>query len=89
MEPLDTDVDYEKLARAPRQRRAVKRDTRFNVLLVFPALGLLWLLYLVGAALFQWPVTGVVNPVMSLMLLLFAAFIAVLFWAFAPGANKQ
>ena len=89
MEPLDTDFDYEKIARAPRGRRAVKRDTRFNVLLVLPALGLLWLLYLIGAALFQWPVTGVVNPVMALMLLLFAAFIAVLFWAFAPGANKQ
>ena len=53
MEPLDTDFDYERLARAPRRRRSVKRDTRFNVMLIFPLLVLLWLLYLAGAALFQ------------------------------------
>jgi hypothetical protein len=89
MEPLDTDVDYEKLARAPRRRSAVKRDTRFNVLLILPALGLLWLLYLAGAALFQVDISGVVNPVLGFMLLIFAALIAGLFWALAPSANKQ
>ena len=89
MEPLDTDVDYEKLARAPRRRRAVKRDTRFNVMLVFPLLGVLWLLYLAGAALFQWSATSIVNPILGFMLVVFAAFIATIFWASAPGANKQ
>ena len=89
MEPLDTDVDYEKLARAPRRRRAVNRDTRFNVMLVFPLLGLLWLLYLAGAALFQWSATDIVNPILGFMLVVFAAFIAAIFWASAPSANKQ
>jgi len=87
MEPLDTDVDYEKLAHTP--RRAVKRDTRFNVMLVFPLLGLLWLLFLAGSALFQWSISSVVNPVLGFMLVVFAAFIAAIFWASAPGTNKQ
>ncbi len=89
MEPLETDVDYEKLAQAPRGRRAIKRDTRFNILLIFPALGLLWLLYLAGAALFQWSATDIANPVLGFMIVVFAVFIIVLFWAFAPGAKKQ
>jgi hypothetical protein len=89
MEPLDTDVDYEKLARAPRHRRTVKRDTRFNVMLVFPLLGLLWLLFLAGSALFQWSISSVVNPVLGFMLVVFAAFIVIIFWASAPGAKKQ
>jgi hypothetical protein len=89
MEPLDTDIDYEKIARAPRRRGGIGRDTRFNVLLIFPLLGVVWLLYLAAAALFQFPVTGVVNPVLAFMILLFAAFIAALFWAFAPSVNKR
>ena len=88
MEPLDTDFDYERLARAPRRRRAVKRDTRFNVMLVFPTLGVLWLLYLFGAALFQWSATAIVNPILGFMLVVFAAFIAIIFWASAPGAKQ-
>ncbi len=82
MEPLDTDFEY--VVREPRRSRSISRDTRFNVLLFMPVLGVLWLLYLIGAAVFQWPVTDVVNPVMTLMLLIFVATVAVLFWAFAP-----
>ncbi len=89
MEPLDTDIDYERLARAPRSRRSVKRDTRFNVLLIFPLLGVLWLLYLAGAALFQWSATAIVNPILGFMLVVFAAFIVVIFWASASNTNKQ
>jgi sterol desaturase/sphingolipid hydroxylase (fatty acid hydroxylase superfamily) len=89
MEPLETGVDYEKLAQASRGRRALKRDTRFNILLIFPALGLLWLLYLAGAALFQWDASGIASPVLGFMIVVFVAFIIVLFWAFAPGAKKQ
>ncbi len=82
MEPLDTDFDY--VVREPRRPRTIARNTRFNILMFMPALGALWLLYLIGAAVFQWPVTNVVNPVMTLMLRIFVAMVAVLFWAFAP-----
>ncbi|MBV9689860.1 MAG: hypothetical protein JO202_09130 [Ktedonobacteraceae bacterium] len=86
MEQLDSDFDYVVRERKP---RAVKREVRFNLLLIFPALGLLWLLYLVGAAVFQWSVTDVVNAVMIIMVVLFALVVGLLFWAFAPSANNQ
>ena len=86
MEPLDTDFEY--VVREPRRPRSISRDTRINVLLFMPVLGALWLLYLIGAAVFQWPITDVINPVMTLMLLIFVAMVATLFWAFAPNAKK-
>jgi len=86
MEQLDSDFDY---VVRERKRRVVKRETRFNLLLVFPALGLLWLLYLIGAAVFQWPLTDVVNPVMTIVVVLFALLVGLLFWAFAPSATNQ
>lgn len=86
MEPLDTDFEY--VVREQRQRRSLSRNARFNVLLLLPALGVLWLLYLLGAAVFQWPVSGVVNPIMTIMLLVFVATVLGLFWAFSPNAKK-
>ncbi len=86
MEPLDSDLDY--IVREPRPSRFASRNARFNWLLVFPSLGILWLLYLLGAALFQWPVSDVVSPVMVLMVFLFAALVILLFWAFAPGVSR-
>jgi len=86
MEPLDSDLDY--VVRERRPSRFATRNARFNWLLVFPSLGILWLLYLLGAALFQWSVSDVVSPVMVLMVLLFAAIVAVLFWALAPGVSR-
>ena len=83
MEPLDTDLDY--MIREP---RPAKPGARLNWLFIFPSLGVLWLLYLLGAAIFQWPVTGVVDAVMGFMILLFAALIGMLFWALAPKANN-
>ena len=79
MEPLDTDFEY--VVREQRQRRSLSRNARYNVLLLLPALGGVWLLYLLGAAVFQWPVSGVVNPVMTIMLLVFLAIVLGLFWA--------
>jgi hypothetical protein len=86
MEQLEPDFDYVVRERKP---RAVKRDVRFNLLLIFPALGLLWLLYLVGAAIFQWSASDVVYPVMTVMVVLFALVVGLLFWAFAPSTSKQ
>lgn len=86
MEPLNSDLDY--VVRERHSSRFASRNARFNVLLVFPALGALWLLYLLGAALFQWPVSDVVSPVMVLMIFLFFALVILLFWALAPGVGR-
>jgi len=86
MEPLDTDFDY--VVHAPKESRWTTRNARFNWLLVIPTLGILWILYLVGAALFQWSVSGVVGPVMTLMIVVFLVTAGLLFWALAPKGNR-
>ena len=86
MEPLDSDFEY--VVRQPRKRRTLSTATRYNFLLIFPTLGILWLLYLVGAAVFQWPVTNVVSPVMVLMIILFALLVAIMFWIMAPKSDR-
>lgn len=80
MEPLDSDLEYVVYQSNPK--------SRFNWLYVLPALGAVWLLYLMGAAAFQWPVTGVVNSVMGLFIVLFLVMAALLLWAVAPRENR-
>ena len=89
MEPLDTDFEVVARESASRRRRSLSANARYNILLIFPALGVLWLLYLVGAAAFQWPVTGVVNGVMTLMIFLFILAALGLFWASAPRHRSE
>ena len=84
METRGNDLEYS----ADQSQDAASR-ARFNWLYIIPGLGALWLLFLAGAALFQWPVGGVVNPVMSIMLVLFFVAVGLLFWALAPRANKE
>ena len=86
MEPLDSDMDY--VVRERKPSRFATRNARFNWLLVVPGLGLLWILYLTGAALFQWDTSDVVGPVMVLMILGFLLMAGLLFWALAPKANQ-
>ena len=86
MEPLDSDMDY--VVRERKPSRFATRNARFNWLLIVPGLGLLWILYLVGAALFQWDTSNVVGPVMVLMILGFLLMAGLLFWALAPKANQ-
>jgi hypothetical protein len=81
MEPLDTEFEYAKREANPR--------SRFNWLYMFPALGVVWLLYLLSAAIFQFPVTGVVDTVMVLMLVMFFVLAGLLFWAMAPASNRS
>jgi uncharacterized membrane protein YGL010W len=80
MEPLDTEQEYAVYHSNPKNR--------FNWLYLIPSLGVLWLLFLLGAATFQWSISSVVNPVMSLMLLVFFVTVALLFWAMAPKENR-
>jgi fatty acid desaturase len=81
MEPLDTDLEYV-------NRREANPAARFNWLYIIPGLGFLWLLYLIGAAVFQWPVSGVVDPVMGFMIVLFFVAMGLLFWAMAPRVHR-
>ncbi len=80
MEPLDSDLDYVVRARNPR--------ARFSWLYIIPILGVLWLLFLLGAAIFQWSISDLVGPVMGFMLLFFFIVAGLLFWAFAPRENR-
>ncbi len=85
MEPIDSE-DYVVRERQP--SRFATRNARFNWLLIVPGLGLLWVLYLAGAALFQWDVSNVVSPVMVLMIVGFLVMAGLLFWALAPRVNR-
>ena len=80
MEPLDSDLEYVIQPSNPK--------ARLNWLYILPALGTLWLLYLMGAAAFQWPVSGVVGTVMGLFIVLFIVMAALLLWAMAPKENR-
>jgi uncharacterized membrane protein YjdF len=79
MEPLDSDLEYVVYQSSPK--------SRFNWLYIVPALGALWLLYLIGAAAFQWPISGLVNTVMGLFIVLLIVTAALLLWAMAPKEN--
>lgn len=79
MEPIDTDFDY-----VARQSREADPRARFNWLYILPTLGVLWVAYLILAVIFQWPLAGQVDPIMTLIVLLFIVMIGILFWALAP-----
>ncbi|QBD83201.1 hypothetical protein EPA93_47475 [Ktedonosporobacter rubrisoli] len=83
MEPVDTDFDY-----VARQSQARDTKSRFNWLYLFPALGVVWLLLLLAAATFQFSITDVVNPVMTIMVVLFFLMVGFLFWAMAPQGKR-
>ena len=80
MEPLDSDLQYVVYPSNPR--------SRFNWLYILPALGTVWLLYLTGAAIFEWPVYGIVDTVMGLFIVLFLVMAALFLWALAPKENR-
>jgi len=86
MEPLDSELDYVVRERQP--SRLATRNARFNWLMAVPALGLVWVLYLAGAALFQWQISDVIGPVMVLMIVGFLVMSGLLFWALSPKVNK-
>jgi hypothetical protein len=79
MQPLDTDIEY--VSDAPRPSTPA---SRLSILYIFPILGVLFVLFLVGALAFQWPVSDFVNNLVVLMVVLFFVFTAIVFWALAP-----
>lgn len=84
MEPLDTDLDY--TARRP---RPATPGSRMNMLLIFPILGFLLILVFIGSAIFQWDISELIDSLVGLLLLLFFAFVGMLFWALSPSANRS
>ena len=84
MEPLDSDLEY--MVSEP---VAPKPGSRMNALLIIPILGILLVLLFIAAAIFQINLSDVVDTIIGLLLLVFVLFIVLIFWAKAPGANKQ
>ena len=82
MEPLDTDMDY--MVRTP---RTANPDSRFNVILILPVIGILLLLVFATAATFQLDLSDLIDSLMGLLILLFFVLIALLFWAMAPRVS--
>jgi len=87
MEPLDTDFVYR--AREPRrERRPLKPGSRLNVMLILPIIGFLIVLLFIAAAVFQFDLSGIVDGLVGLLLLLFIVTIVLLFWGLAPQSNN-
>jgi hypothetical protein len=84
MEPLDTDLEY-----TPRQPRQSSPASRLGVMFIFPLLGFLLILIFIGSAVFQWNLSDLVDGLVTLLLVLFIAFIAMMFWALAPRTNQS
>ena len=83
MEPLDTDMEYMVHPRQP-----VNPRTRFNMMLIFPILGILLILLFISAAIFQIDLSNFVDVLAAIMLILFAVFVISIFWAFSSRAQQ-
>ena len=82
MEPLDTDLEYVRSGSRP-----ARPGSRYNVMLIIPILGFLLVLILIGAAVFQWDLSQLIDSFVGLFLVLFFVIIAMLFWAGAPRSG--
>jgi hypothetical protein len=82
MEPLDTDLEYTRSGPRP-----ARPGSRYNVMLFIPILGFLLVLILIGAAVFQWNLSQLIDSLIGLFLVLLFVIIALLFWAGAPRSR--
>jgi len=57
------------------------------MMLFFPIVGFILVLVFIAAAVFQWDLSDLVDTLVGIMLLFFAAAIGLLFWAMAPRTN--
>jgi hypothetical protein len=83
MEPLDTDLEYVRSGPSP-----AKPGSRYNVMLFIPILGFLLVLIFIGAAVFQWDLSQLIDSLIGLFLVMLVVIIALLFWAGAPGSHE-
>jgi hypothetical protein len=82
MEPLDSDLEY--MARGP---RPATPGSRVSYMFIFPILGFLLILTFISAAIFQWDLSDLIDSLVGLLILLFIAFVGMMFWALAPRTN--
>ena len=82
MEPLDTDLEY-----IQRGQRPAQPGSRFSVMLIIPILGFLLVLVFIGAAVFQWDLSGFIDSLIGLFMILFFVIVGLLFWAGAPRTH--
>jgi hypothetical protein len=85
MEPLES--DYTPLP--SRRRRAADPARRYNWLFLFPIVGICVVLLFAAAGLFQFSLVPIVDGLMGFLVLLFALFVVVIFWASAPRRGEQ
>jgi protein-S-isoprenylcysteine O-methyltransferase Ste14 len=85
MEPLDTDYAQSPSAR----RRAADPARRYNWLLIFPIVGVLVVLLFASAGFFQLNLSPIIDGLMGFLIVLFALFVVVIFWAAAPRRSEQ
>ncbi len=83
MEPLDTDIEYVSNAPSPSTPAS-----RLSILYIFPILGVLLVLFFVGAFAFQWDLSVFVDNLVVLMVVLFFIFTGIVFWALAPRGGR-
>ncbi len=83
MEPLDTDIAY-----SGRETRTSKSGSRLNAMLILPIIGALILVLFIAAAVFQFDLSGLVDDLVGLLLILFFVTIFLLFWGLAPRSNN-
>lgn len=84
MEPLDTDLEY-----TINEPRPSTPGSRVNALLIFPVLGALLIVVFICAAIFQWSLSDLIDSLVGLLILLFFAFIIMLFWALYPRTQQS
>jgi hypothetical protein len=87
MEPLDT--DYVEYTPRERRRRPSTPQSRLSFLFIFPILGGILALIFIFAAVFQWDLSNGIDALIGILLLLFIAFIAMMFWALAPRSSES
>ena len=83
MEPLDTDLDYVR-----NEPRPMNPAARFNAMLILPIIGALLVLLFISAAIFQFDLSGLIDSLIGLMMVLFVVLVVMLFWALAPRGNR-
>lgn len=84
MEPLESDIEY--ISDAPRPATA---ESRLSMLYIFPVLGVLLILVFIGALIFQWNLSALVDNLVVLMVVLFFIFTAIVFWGSSLRARKS
>lgn len=84
MEPLDTDIEY--MSNAPRPATPA---SRLSILYIFPILGVLLVLFFVGALAFQWNISVLVDNLVVLLVVLFFVFTGVLFWGLSAARSNK